>query len=346
MQRLPTRRDNMAKIQDKNKLYTFLRPYVDWMFRRSYRNFRYVGRENIPTDGAVIFAPNHTNALCDAMAILTIDGRRKVFVARADIFRDPKQARLLRWLKIMPMRRMRDGRDEVIHNDDTMDSAVDTLRDGVPFCILPEGRHRPMHSLLPLGKGIFRIALRANDEFGKEKPIYIVPVGLEYGDYYHLWNSLTVNIGKPINVTEFVKEHADLERPQLILALREELTQRMREQILWVPDDEHYEENLARLQANPPAPFDRFKNHRMPRWLLIVLLILFSPLFLVSLVLTVPLWGMWLLIRWKVKDPAFHNSVQYVWQLLIIPLSVFITLPFWMFLQEYVYQVRLLKGEK
>jgi 1-acyl-sn-glycerol-3-phosphate acyltransferase len=316
------------------------------MFRRSYRNFRYVGRENIPTDGAVIFAPNHTNALCDAMAILTIDGRRKVFVARADIFRDPKQARLLRWLKIMPMRRMRDGRDEVIHNDDTMDSAVDTLRDGVPFCILPEGRHRPMHSLLPLGKGIFRIALRANDEFGKEKPIYIVPVGLEYGDYYHLWNSLTVNIGKPINVTEFVKEHADLERPQLILALREELTQRMREQILWVPDDEHYEENLARLQANPPAPFDRFKNHRMPRWLLIVLLILFSPLFLVSLVLTVPLWGMWLLIRWKVKDPAFHNSVQYVWQLLIIPLSVFITLPFWMFLQEYVYQVRLLKGEK
>ena len=336
----------MAKIQDKNKLYTFLRPYVDWMFRRSYRNFRYVGRENIPTDGAVIFAPNHTNALCDAMAILTIDGRRKVFVARADIFRDPKQARLLRWLKIMPMRRMRDGRDEVIHNDDTMDSAVDTLRDGVPFCILPEGRHRPMHSLLPLGKGIFRIALRANDEFGKEKPIYIVPVGLEYGDYYHLWNSLTVNIGKPINVTEFVKEHADLERPQLILALREELTQRMREQILWVPDDEHYEENLARLQANPPAPFDRFKNHRIPRWLLIVLLILFSPLFLVSLVLTVPLWGMWLLIRWKVKDPAFHNSVQYVWQLLIIPLSVFITLPFWMFLQEYVYQVRLLKGEK
>lgn len=339
-------REGMAQIQDKDKLYAFLRPFVDWMFRRSYRHIRYVGRENVPTDGAVIFAPNHTNALCDAMAILGIDRSRKVFVARADIFRKPQQAKLLNWLKIMPIRRMRDGVDEVLHNDETMDKAVETLHDGVPFCILPEGKHRPMHSLLPLGKGIFRIALRANDEFGAEKPVYIQPVGLEYGDYYHLWNDLTINIGKPINVTQFVKEHADLDRPQLIMALREELTQRMREQILWVPDDEHYQENFEKLQANPPAPFDHFKRHRIPRWLLLIILILLSPLFLVSIALTVPLWAMWLLIRWKVKDPAFHNSVQYVWQLVFIPMTLFITMPFWMFLQEYMYQVRQLKNKK
>lgn len=336
----------MAQIQDKDKVYAFFRPYVDWMFHHSYRHVRYLGKENIPTDGAIIFAPNHTNALCDAMAILGIDRSRKVFVARADIFKKPKIAKILTWLKIMPINRMRDGVDEVLHNDETIEKAVDTLHDGVPFCILPEGRHRPMHSLLPLGKGIFRIALRANEKFGDEKPIYILPVGLEYGDYYHLWNDLTINIGKPINVTQYVKEHSDLERPQLILALREELTQRMRHQILWVPDDEHYEENFEKLQANPPAPFDRFKHHRMPRWLLFVILVLLSPLFLISIFLTVPLWAMWLLIRWTVKDPAFHNSVQYVWQVFFIPLTLFITLPFWMFLQEYMYQVRQFKKSR
>lgn len=278
------------------------------------------------------------------MAILGIDHSRKVFVARADIFRKPKQAKILNWLKIMPIRRMRDGVDEVKNNDETIEKAVETLHDGVPFCILPEGTHRPMHSLLPLSKGIFRIALRANDAFGEEKPVYIMPVGLEYGDYYHLWDDLTINIGKPINVTQFAKDHADLDRPQLIMALREELTQRMREQILWVADDEHYEENFRKLQENPPAPFDRFKHHRLPKWFLIFMLVLLSPLFLVSTALTIPLWAMWLLIRWKVKDPAFHNSVQYVWQLVFIPLTLFITLPFWMFLQEYVYQVRQLKS--
>ena len=333
----------MAQIQDKDKLYTFLRPYVDWIFRRSYRRYQCVGKENIPTDGAIIFAPNHSNALCDAMAVLGIDNSRKVFVARADIFRKPKVAKILTWLKIMPIRRMRDGVDEVRHNDETIEKAVKTLYDGVPFCILPEGTHRPKHSLLPLSKGIFRIALLANDTFGAEKSVYIVPVGLEYGDYYHLWDDLTVNIGKPINVTDFVCTHSDIERPQQIMALREELTLRMREQILWVPDDEKYEENWIKLQSNPPAPFNRFKHHYIPYWLRLIYLILFSPLFLLSILLTIPLWVSWLIICDKVQDPAFHNSVQYVWQLIYLTVTLLIPLPFWMFVQEYMYQIRKLK---
>ena len=312
----------MSKIQDKDWLYSFLRPYVDWMFRRSYRSFRYIGRENIPADGAVIYAPNHANALCDAMAILGIDRKQKVFVARADIFHDPKKAKILNWLKIMPISRVRDGLD------------------GVPFCILPEGTHRPKHSLLPLSKGIFRIALQADETLGADKPVYIVPVGLEYGDYFHLWDSLTVNIGKPINVTAFAKAHADLDYPQMLMALREELTKRMRELILWVPDDEHYEEHIAQLLANPPAPFDADKKKPLPRWLAVPLLVLTAPLFVLCAAMTVPLWGMRLLIEKKVKDPAFHNSVQFVWQLVFLTLTLLIPLPFWMGFQEYLYQVK------
>lgn len=322
----------MNNIYDTDRLYAFLRPYVDWLFRRSYRRFQYIGKENIPTDGSIIYAPNHTNALCDAMAVLGIDPSPKVFVARADIFKNPRRARILNWLKIMPIRRIRDGIDEVRHNDETMHKAVETLHAGVPFCILPEGAHRPKHSLLPLSKGIFRIALEANDAFGNEKPVYIVPVGLEYGDFFHLWDNLTVNIGQPINVTTFANEHADLDRPQLILALRDELTLRMRELIIWVPDDEHYEENIAKLL--PP-------KKRLPRWVAICLAVVLFPLFALSLCLTFPLWGMWLLIQKKVKDPAFYNSVQFVWQLVFLTLTLLIPLPFWMFVQEYVYQLKI-----
>lgn len=336
----------MKQIHDENRTYRFLLPIVNWMFRRSYRRIKYVGKENIPTDGAVIFAPNHTNALQDALAVLSINSERKVFVARADIFRNKRNAKILRWLKIMPIRRMRDGANEVLQNDETEDRAIATLREGVPFCILPEGTHRTKHSLLPLGKGIFRISIRANEEFGKEKPIYIVPVGLEYSDWFHLWDSLVINIGKPINVTEFIAEHADLERPKLILAMREELTQRMREQILWVPDDENYEKNWEELRKNPPKKLNWFPKHRMPKWLLLFMLIIMSPLALISGVLTLPLWLAWLIIRWKIKDPAFHNSVQFVWQLVVIPLTGFVALPFWMFLQEYMYLARKLNKEE
>lgn len=334
----------MKQIQDESRLYRFFLPLVNWMFRHSYRHLKYIGEENIPSDGSVIFAPNHTNALQDALAVLSINSERKVFVARADIFRRPIFAKILNFLKIMPIRRKRDGIGEVLQNDETEEKAIDVLQDGVPFCILPEGTHRPKHSLLPLGKGIFRIALRANERFGHEKPVYIVPVGLEYSDYFHLWDTLIINVGKPINVTQFVAEHAELERPQLIMALREELTLRMREQILWVPDDEHYEDNLRQLRENPPAPFNLFPKHRVPVWLLFLLLVVLSPLFVISTVFTIPLWLMWILIRWSVKDPAFHNSVQFVWQLIVIPLTGFLTMPFWIFFQEYMYLVRKFKN--
>ena len=312
----------MGKIQDKDGLYAFLRPYVDWLFRRSYRSFRYEDLEKIPTDGAVIFAPNHTNALCDAMAILGIDHGQKVFVARADIFKDPKKAKILNWLKIMPINRVRDGWEEVRHNDETMNKAVEVLRDGVPFCIFAEGTHHPDRTILPLSKGIFRIALQANDSFGQDKPIYIVPVGIEYGDFFHLWTNVKVTIGEAMNVTAFSSQHSDLSYPQMMMALREELTKRM--EALVVKSEEV-----------------RVKSDRLPRWLAIPLAIVLSPVFAVSAVVTIPLWGMWLYIQHKVKDRAFHNSVMYVWQLVFLTITLLIPLPFWMFVQEYLYQLRI-----
>ena len=333
----------MSEIYEKDKLYEFLRPMQEWLFRHAYRRFQQCHLERLPKDGAIIFAPNHTNALCDALAVLGIGMDRKVFVARADIFRKPKQAAILRWLKIMPIRRMRDGAAEVLHNNETEDKAIETLRNGVKFCILPEGTHRTKHSLLPLAKGIFRIALRANEEFGHEKPVYIVPVGLEYGDYFHLWDTLLVNIGDPLNVTEFVREHPEMDHPQLINALIPELTARMQRTFLWVPDDENYEQNWAALSANPPAPFNRMVKRRVPRWLRMTGLVLTAPLFAACSLLTIPLWGIMLYVRKHVADPAFHNSIQYVMHFLIIPLCLFIPLLPWMAMEEWMYQLRQFK---
>jgi 1-acyl-sn-glycerol-3-phosphate acyltransferase len=117
------------KIQDYDRLYDILRYYVDFVLKLSYRNISYVGRENIPQDGAVIYAPNHTNALMDALVILAMDRKAKVFVARADIFKKPLLAKIFKFLKIMPIMRMRDGIDEVKKNTETIEKAVDVLRD-------------------------------------------------------------------------------------------------------------------------------------------------------------------------------------------------------------------------
>lgn len=334
----------MQQVYEKNARYERWLPFVNWMIRHLFRSVRYVGRDRLPQDGAIIFSPNHVDALCDALAVLAMDNHRKVFAARADIFRKPRVAKILHWLKIIPIRRIRDGLNEVRQNDETISLAVETLQHDVPFCMMPEGTHRPKHSLMPLSKGIFRIALNAVEAI-PDKPVYIVPVGLEYADFFHLWDNLVVQIGEPINVTRFVSEHTYLDRPQMMLALREDLTRAMQEVILWVPDDEHYDENWHKLMLQAPAPFDELRPKRISRPLVLCLLVLCLPFFLISGIMTMPLWIARLIIHRKVQDPAFWNSVQLVLELLLIPCSLFILYPFRVIFDEYLYWCRRLCGE-
>ena len=230
----------VKKIQDFNLAYAILRYYVDITLRLSYRNIRYVGRENIPQDGAVIYAPNHTNALMDALVILAMDRRAKVFVARADIFKNPILAKIFAFLKIMPIMRMRDGLDEVRRNNETIEKAVDVLRDKVPFCIFPEGQHQAKYSSLPLSKGIFRIAFQAQ-EMMPDVPLYIVPVGIRYGNFFRFRSTVSVHVVEPINVGEFIAAHQEKSPQEQMNIMREDLTERMKSSILYIPNDDDYE---------------------------------------------------------------------------------------------------------
>ena len=78
---------------------------------------------------------------------------------------NPVLRKILTFLKIMPINRVRDGFRSVINTEETIEKSIEVLNNRVPFCILPEGMHRPMHSMLPLGKGISRIAYGANRTF-------------------------------------------------------------------------------------------------------------------------------------------------------------------------------------
>ena len=254
------------KIYEKDLGYDILRPIVDWNIFQSYRRIAVRGKENIPTDGAVILAPNHCNTLMDALMILRADKHETVFGARADMFKIKLIAKIMFFLRILPMVRQRDGLRNVLKNKDTEEIIVETLEHGVPFCIFPEGKHRAAHSLQMLGKGVFRAALNANSRFGDKKPVYIVPVGIEYGDYFRYHSTSLVTYGKAINVTEFVKSLDVENEAQMIEPMRKELTKRMSELITYIDYNEDYDGKwaLTRLLAlrYRSTLEDQMKNNR------------------------------------------------------------------------------------
>ena len=233
------------KIYQNDWLYTILKPIVDWCTWNGYRKTCIHGKENIPTDGAILITPNHCNTLMDALVVLRTQRKQTVFGARADLFNKPFIAKLMYFLRLLPMVRQRDGLRNVLKNKDTQDIIVETLENNVRFCLYPEGTHRTKHSLQVLGKGAFRVALAANEQFGDQKPVYIIPVGIEYGDYFRYRSSSLVNFGEAINVTEFIKGLDTDNEAQVMEALRKELTERMSRLITYIKVDEDYEGKWA-----------------------------------------------------------------------------------------------------
>ena len=229
----------IKKIQDYDRAYSTLFHYVHFSVKQSYRSILQVGEENIPKDGAIIFAPNHTNTLMDALVILTYNYQPKVFVARADIFRNRKLAQILTFLKIMPIMRQRDGISAVKKNQETIDKAVDVLKDRIPFCIFPEGTHQAKYSSLPLSKGIFRIAFQAH-ELMPDVPLYIVPVGIKYGDFFRFRSTIRMEFGKPINVGGFIAENVHMTPQEQANHMKDLLTERLHSTIFHIPNDEDY----------------------------------------------------------------------------------------------------------
>lgn len=229
------------KIYKNNLIYSLLHKYMLFVYNFAFSKISIKGTENIPTDGAVIFAPNHTNAFMDAFTVLKVAKSPVVFVARADVFRNPIAAKIFNFFKIMPIMRMRDGRENLKKNDQIIQTAVEVLRHKVPFGIFCEGTHRMKHSILPLVKGIFRIALQADEALKGEMPVYIVPIGIEYGSYTRYRSTISVQVGEAFNVSEFNLQHKDKTQPELMNIMREELSNRISSLYHCVPDDEDYE---------------------------------------------------------------------------------------------------------
>lgn len=230
-------------LADFNLFYTLVFPVVQFATLCHYRRVVVRGKENIPHDQHYILAPCHQNAMMDPLVVLMVMYRPIVFLARADIFANPVARFFLTWLRISPVYRIRDGREQLTRNEAVFDNARQALEKGMPLCLMAEGTHNNRHQLLPLVKGMFRIAGETQRDLG-DKPLYIVPVGLDYDHYENPYSSVVVNICPPIDVRQYMAEFSDNE-PVALNHMRQDLTLAMKDAIHQVNADEHYDDEYA-----------------------------------------------------------------------------------------------------
>lgn len=221
--------------------YWFLKMYVRFAELIIYKKITIIGKDKIPGDKAIVFAPNHQNALSDPMAVLLNTPYQPVWLARADIFKNKTAAAILKFMKIMPVYRIRDGKDQLANNDKTFAESIKVLKSHKALALFPEAAHSGKRQMLVHKKAVPRIVFMAEEKSEENIDIHIVPTGIYYSSYWKFNRSVIVNFGEPIRVNDYLDTYKKSQN-EATMALRDRLYNAIDKLIINIRSKNYYNE--------------------------------------------------------------------------------------------------------
>lgn len=107
--------------------------------------------------GPLLIIANHPNSFLDALIIGSYYKRRVYFLARGDAFKKPIHRFLLESLNMIPVYRLREGKEFLHLNDYAFSKSIELLSKGLAVLIFIEGICVNSNELQPFKKGTARI---------------------------------------------------------------------------------------------------------------------------------------------------------------------------------------------
>jgi len=219
--------------------------FVDWIINNKTI---LLNSDKIPKNKPILFTPNHQNALSDPMSILLHTRFQPVWLARADIFKNKLVIAILQFLKIMPVYRMRDGKENLAKNEVTFTNSVKILENNGALALFPEGAHTGKRQMIAHKKAAPRIVFMAEEMAKENLNIQIVPTGIYYSSYWKFNRNVIVNFGDPIPANQFLEEYK--ENPNAAaLAMRNKIYDGIKPLVINIKSKKHYNdfENITEL---------------------------------------------------------------------------------------------------
>lgn len=109
------------------------------------------------TGGPLLIIANHPNSFLDALIIGSYYKRRVYFLARGDAFKKPIHRFFLESLNMIPVYRLREGKEFLHLNDYAFSRSIELLSKGYAVLIFIEGICINSNELQPFKKGTARI---------------------------------------------------------------------------------------------------------------------------------------------------------------------------------------------
>jgi 1-acyl-sn-glycerol-3-phosphate acyltransferase len=224
-----------------SKFYSLLQLWIGKLGMPIYfRSIEVTGLENIPKNHPVIFTSNHENALLDALVVIIAMGTQPYSVARASAFKHPLANKFLTKIRMFPVYRMQDGKDNMEKNEELFAKFKDVLLHKKQLLIYPEGDQSMKRRLRPLKKGTFRVALDTIASSDYTLDLKIIPVGVNYEDHLRSRTKLLINFGKPVDVLPY-KERNEADSLKALIALKDEVQEAIRPLMTDIKTTTHFE---------------------------------------------------------------------------------------------------------
>ena len=141
--------------------------------------------------GPLLIIANHPNSFLDAIIIGSRYNRRIHFLARGDVFTKKHHRFLLGLLNMIPVYRIREGKEFLHLNQYTFDTSVKLLNNNEAVLIFIEGVCVNKNELQPFKKGTARI-LEAAQQSGCSPIIHLA--GIAYNNFRGIGKWVNVNL--------------------------------------------------------------------------------------------------------------------------------------------------------
>lgn len=222
--------------------YQLVKIYISIGLFFFYKKIIVKGKNNIPKKGAVLLVANHKNALIDPLLIATTTPRDIHFLTRASAFKIGFVKWILSTVNMLPIYRLRDGKETLAKNDAIFNQCFDILNKQRSLLIFPEGTHDIRRWVRPLSKGFTRIAFGVFEKYPNLQ-LHIVPVGLNYTNAEKFAESVSIYYGKPVMANGFYDKNDFNASAQ---KLKDIISEKMKELTTHI-DIENYDETIGEL---------------------------------------------------------------------------------------------------
>ncbi len=309
----------------KNILYYLVKIWVRAGLYLYFGQIKVSGIEKIPVNKPLILLPNHQNALLDALLIAVNCNRKPYFLTRSDVFKNNFLKNVFGFFRMIPIYRIRDGRNSLANNQHIFDQCSHLLQKEQAILIFPEANHNIKRRVRVLSKGFTRIILNTLENQW-DIDIQLVPTGLNYRSVTTFPDRVAIYYGKAIAVQDLL-EVSNIQAStncikNTISAQLKLLTTHIENEVSYEPIIEQLKAKgvnyLDPAEVNNLIPYldtkeNKAKNDRLKsdfKWYKALMVLFNLPIFFV--------WRAF--IKPTIKEPEFLGTMRFACSMFLFPI--------------------------